>query len=246
LASKLFLWISFLFFLSGPVVQGKEIPAFTSPVMDEANFLSSKEKAQLESYLNSLFAQGGSQIVVYTTTSLEQEDIAAYSIRVVDQWKLGTAKGDNGVLFLISKDDRKLRIEVGQGLEGVLVDAYAKRILDQVVSPYFKQGLFSQGIFAGVEAIVSYTDPEKALSPAPKAKRRQSSPLSLLFFLVIFVVVWVLGAFGGRRSRYGMLGAAAGWGSAGRGGFGGGGFGGGGFGGGGGGGFSGGGASGGW
>ena len=217
--------------------------------MDEAQLLNSNEKAELERMLMSLFAQGGSQIVVYTTPSLEQEDIASYSIRVVDKWKLGNAKADNGVLLLVSKGDRRIRIEVGQGLEGVLVDAYSKRIIDQVITPYFKEGLFSRGIFAGVDAIIRYTDPDKAGAPVspPAQRRRQSSPFSILLFLLISIFIWIAHAFGGRRGRYGLGSySGTGFGGSGRGGFGGGGFGGGGFGGGGGGGFSGGGASGGW
>ena len=243
MVSRCILGILSLYLFYAPLSLAKSIPDFTSPVMDEAQLLNSNEKAELESWLISLFSQGGSQIVVYTTPSLEQEDIAAYSIRVLDKWKLGTAKADNGVLLLISKEDKKLRIEVGQGLEGVLVDAYSKRIIDQVITPHFKQGLFSRGIFAGVDAIIRYTDPDKAGAPIPPpTMRRKSSPFSILLFLLISMVIWISHAFGGPRRRYGLSGySGTGFGG---GGFGGGG--GGGFSGGGGGGFSGGGASGGW
>ncbi len=244
-------FLAFLFFWSAEAFC-REVPEFTSSVIDEAGFFTARDKAELQSALNAFASQGGSQIAVLTISSLEGDDLNAFSIKVTDKWKLGSAKQDNGVLLLLSKDDRLVRIEVGQGLEGVLTDLHAKRIIDGVMTPLFKNGEFALGIKEGIRVIAKYTDPDKHIfNEVQTSRRRQSSPFSFLVYLIAFIFVIVARLFGGsnfysgrgsfgRRNSYGGFGGGGGFGS------GGGGFGGGGFGGGGGGGFSGGGASGRW
>ncbi len=196
----------------------------------------------------------GHQIAVLTIPSLEGDDLEGFSIRVAESWKIGKKGVDKGAILLIAKNDRKLRIEVGYGLEGVLPDAIASRIIREVIVPHFRANDFAGGIESGIEAIMKVTQGETI----PESMRRRSSsrdagPLSgiwiLLFTLgaAILVVMTHLSSLrrtsvwtskGRRRYDY--------WGGGfGGGGFGGGGFGGGGFGGGGGG-FGGGGASGSW
>jgi uncharacterized protein len=252
----LFLTLFVSLLLSGtPPARGAAftVPRLTGPVVDSAQLLSAQAKARLETALLGLLEGGGSQIAVLTVPDLGQETIEQASIRVTDARKLGTKKKDNGVLFLIARDERKLRIEVGQGLEGQLTDAHSRRILDDLVTPHFKAGNFDAGVLAGVRAIVSHTDPdvdaaswfEGAIPPTPRHRRPPVPPgLILLFFLVLFGVVAGLGGRGtrGGGSRGGGRFSGGGGGSRGGGGFSGGG---GGFSGGGGG-FSGGGASGGW
>ncbi len=234
------------------------IPSLTQPVMDEAQALAPATRSYLNSELKRLWDSGGSQIAVLTVPSLDGEPIEAYSIKVTDAWKLGTAKKDNGVLLLIAVQDHKLRIEVGQGNEGVLTDVQSSRIIRQVIAPLFKSGDMDNGVIAGVANIVSLTDPQFSFSQEAPAQPRHlrhpatgAGPLGFLvpflpigFFLLIFLLI-VLGG-GGRGGRGGWGGGGwggGGWSSGGGGwssGGGGGGFSGGG------GGFSGGGSSGSW
>ncbi len=228
-------------------------PPLASPVVDHAQLLTPSTRGRLDSSLQRLWQQGGSQIAVLTMPSLDGLTIEEVSIQTVDQWKLGSASKDNGILFLVAKDERSVRIEVGQGHEGDLPDAYARRIIDEVVTPHFRGGDFDAGVVSGVQAILQRTDPGFTLDFAPQAASprelsgtRRFPPVVVLLagFLALMFLRGLLG--GGRRRRGGLgslaTGALIGGLFGGRGG--GGGFGGG-FGGGGGG-FSGGGASGKW
>ena len=227
------------------------VPPLTGPVVDTAGVLNSSRVAEISDVLRRLRKSGGPQINVVTVQSLEGLPIENASIQITDAWKLGDKKADDGVLFLVSMGDRKMRIEVGQGLEGVLTDAESKRIIEDRVLPYFRAGRAGEGILVGVRSILEKTAPDylKALGDAParpreaKSKRNGGLPLPVLVILFIFIMF-----AGGRRGRRsGLMGALAGaaLGSSSRGGWSGRGGGGGGWSGGGGG-FSGGGASGSW
>lgn len=225
-----------------------QVPELTGPVVDGAEILSPQTKAAIDTALRALLNQGGSQITVLTVPSLDGLTIEQASIKVVDKWKLGGAKADNGILFMIAPKERRMRIEVGQGLEGSLTDVESKRIIADSVTPLFKAGDFDSGVLVGVYQIARKTDPGVDLSPYLEGRVRvrhgSGGQHSALKFLIIVVIVLVFSAlhllgFGGRRR--GPFGGG-GWGGGG--GFGGG-SGGGGWGGGGGG-FSGGGSSGGW
>lgn len=232
-----------------------EVPRLTGAVVDQAGMLSAGARERLEVALRELHKAGGTQLVVLTVPSLAGLSIEQAAIQVADQWKLGDEAADNGVVLMLARDERRMRIEVGQGLEGVLSDAYASRIIREAITPLFKAGDVDGGVMIGVYQIASHTNPEfqiGAYLDAPRTRRSRggrqpASPLSSLLVFLIFVPLTLLrlGLFGGNRryrrnSAYFWGGAAAG--STFRGG------GGGGFGGfsGGGGGFSGGGASGGW
>jgi uncharacterized protein len=106
---------------------------------------------------------------VLLVPTTEPEDIAQYSIRVVDQWKIGREKSDDGILVLVAKNDRKLRIEVGRGLEGAIPDLYAKRIVSEIIGPKFKQGDFYGGLDAGVDKLISLVDGEALPAPENQA-----------------------------------------------------------------------------
>ncbi len=110
----------------------------------------------------------GSQIAVLMLPTTQPETIDQFGIRVVEAWKLGRKGVDDGVLLLVAKDDRKLRIEVGYGLEGALNDATAKRIVAEIIAPYFKRGEFYAGIDAGVSAIIKVIDGEPLPPPAQR------------------------------------------------------------------------------
>jgi uncharacterized protein len=131
------------------------VPPLQSRVTDLAGTLSAGEVVQLEQKLAAFEAKKGSQIAVLIVLATQPETIEQYSIRVVDAWKLGRKRIDDGVLLIIAKQDRAVRIEVGYGLEGVLPDAIAKRIVDEIIVPKFKQGDFAGGINAGVERMMA-------------------------------------------------------------------------------------------
>lgn len=242
-----FISLSILLCLASVSGFAKEIPALVGAVVDEAGLLSPREKAAITNALFEVKKQTTNEIAVLTLTSLEGESLEDYSIRVADKWKLGQKGKDNGILFLISIEDRLMKIEVGSGLEGVLPDILAGRIIDSI-KPYFKRGDYASGIVLGLNQIVEKTG--GTLAGAPRARNKRSQKSSSLFIIIIFIVLsfFLRGGRGGGGLLTGMLIGGALGGS--RGGSSGGGFGSGGFGGGGsfggGGGFSGGGASGGW
>jgi len=231
------------------------VPTLRSAVTDQAGILSPLARQRLEVALRHLQREGGTQLAVLTLPDLGGLTIEQASIRVAEKWGLGSAKADNGVLLLVARDERRVRIEVGQGLEGVLTDAYAKRIIDEAITPLFHQGDMDGGVIVGVYQIARITNPEVDLRADLEGQLRTPSRparpaggiLQILFSVALLALVLSM--------RMGLLPLLFLGGAFGRrgGGFGGGGFGGfsgggGGFGGfsGGGGGFSGGGASGGW
>jgi uncharacterized protein len=169
------------------------VPALTGRVVDQTATLSGSDIAALTQSLQSLEARKGSQVAVLIVPTTAPETIEQYSIRVAEAWKIGRKKIDDGALLVAAKDDRKLRIEVGYGLEGALNDATAKRIIDEVITPRFRSGDFSGGISAGVERIIGVIDGEKL--PAPQ-QRRDSGLLSDIdpFNPFVLVAVFVLGA----------------------------------------------------
>jgi uncharacterized protein len=263
-------WAS-LFFLPGlclPILGfALEVPPHTRQVMDLADVLNPEEEQQIEQSLQLFQKEYGPQIQVLTIPSLEGEPIESYSIKVVDVWKLGTKKNDDGVLLLVVPQDHEVRIEVGQGLEGQLPDILAGRIIRDVMIPFFKKDRYDAGIFSGLNAIASRLGGTLKNVPvfAQQKPHSRESGLGTLLFIFIFFFIILPRLFGGgrdgkgRRDRFGrrksgaddfitgmILGNIFGSGRRGGGGPSDGGFGSGGFGGGGGGGFSGGGASGKW
>ncbi len=229
-----------------------EVPRHTGPVVDVAGVLSRSDNAKISASLLQFQRAYGPQLQVLVVPDLEDETIEGYSIKVVDAWKLGAEGEDNGVLLLVATQDRKVRIEVGRGLEGDLPDALAGRIIRAGIIPFFKQNQIGAGVLVGLNMIAESVGGKLEGVPAPQMRRaKRSSGLNLGYLL--FLGVFLIGPrMFGRRRRGGfgsgllggiLLGSMLG---GGRGGSGGGFGGGGGFSGGGGGGFAGGGASGSW
>ena len=138
-------------------------------------------------------------MAVLIVPSTEPEAIEQYSIRVAEAWKLGRKKVDDGAILLIAKNDRALRIEVGYGLEGVLTDVTSKRIIEEVITPYFKQGDFDAGITAGVQKIMSVIDGETLPPPQPhvnKVSEKGSQSLPVLVLIAIAVSAVLRAIFG--------------------------------------------------
>ena len=142
------------------------IPVLNSLVTDLTNTLTPEQKSTLENQLNAYEKARGTQIAVIIISSTQPEVIEQFSIRVVEQWKLGRKKIDDGLLLIIAKDDRKLRFEVGYGLEGALTDVTTKRIISEIITPYFKQGLFYEGINAGLSKAIQIINGEVLPPPA--------------------------------------------------------------------------------
>jgi len=177
-------------------------------VHDEAGVLNDNDKTMLEYVLKAERDSTSNQIAVLIINSLEGDDIDSYSNRVFNEWKLGQAKKDNGVLFLISIQDRMMRIEPGRGLEGVLTDAQSSRINRNQVAPFFRQGDYAGGVKAAVVAIIQsikgeYTNDEPI-------KRRTKKPVSWVSLLLILVFIIIFsrrggGGRGGYMSRGGWI-----------------------------------------
>lgn len=233
---------------------GLAVPALTGPVVDEAGLLSRAEARRLDQLARAARAGEGGQAVqlqYLVVPSLEGDPIEEFSIRVAEAWRLGTKGKDNGVLLVVARDDRKVRIEVGGGLEGQLTDVQSARIIRGVIAPAFREGRYGDGLYDAGLQILAATG-----ALPPEAARRQAARPShgarfgglgfMALFIGFIVLRSVLFGFSPRRRR-GFWGGGGpfiggGWGG---GGFGGGGGGGGSWGGGGGG-FSGGGSSGSW
>ena len=147
----LVLWLA----LCLPVLAHAEVavPSLTARVTDLTGTLSASQRGALEAELQAIEARSTSQIAVLMLPTTKPETIEQYSIRVVEAWKLGQKGKDNGLLVLVAKDDRKVRIEVGYGLEGVIPDAFARQVIDGLITPRFKQGDFAGGLTAGIQQL---------------------------------------------------------------------------------------------
>jgi len=248
---KLLLYLSFLSCLWANPVFSLDIPKHTGQVVDLAGAFTKSENVQISASLLKFKNKYGPQIQVVTIPELQGETIEGFSIKIADKWQLGSKDKDDGVLLLIATQDRKVRIEVGQGLEGDLPDALAGKIIRAGIIPFFKKGQINAGVLTGLGMIAESIGGELENIPTPQIQRKKRSGganLGYLLFLAFFLFGPTMFGRGRRRGGIGtsllsglLLGSILG---GGRGHYGGG-FGGGGFGGGGGG-FSGGGASGSW
>jgi uncharacterized protein len=180
------------------------VPPLKARVTDLTGTLTPAQKGELEQTLQAFEARKGSQIAVLIVPTTKPEAIEQYGIRVAEAWKLGRKGVDDGALLLVAKDDRALRIEVGYGLEGVIPDAVANRVIDEIIVPYLKQGDFYGGIRAGVGRLIRLVDGE----PLPPPEQKDISWAGIqgllpMLFIAVFVVGGVLRAIVGR-----FLGAA--------------------------------------
>ncbi|MCC2679603.1 MAG: hypothetical protein K0R29_2179 [Pseudobdellovibrio sp.] len=170
-----------------------EIPALTSPVMDEVGLLSPQARRQIEQNLFQFKASNQVQIQVYIVKSLQGEEIESAAIKIFDQWKLGDEKTDKGLLFLVAPNEKRMRIEVGQGLEGDLPDVIAKRIISDVVRPHFQSGQFAIGIAQGVSSIENYIVNSEPGSQAQLVRDDESERGGgKLWIVLIVIAVWII------------------------------------------------------
>ncbi|BCW92867.1 MAG: hypothetical protein KatS3mg007_0761 [Thermoanaerobaculum sp.] len=170
-----------------------EVPYLSGRVNDLVGLLNEETRARLEQKLAGLEQATGAQMAVLIIPSLEGESLEDFSHRVASTWQLGQKGKDNGVLFLIAKNDRKMRLEVGYGLESVLTDATCRRILDNLVRPRFRAGDFAGGIEAGVEAVAKVIQGQALPEEAQKTRKEKPGGelgfFGTLFFLGIFLLV---------------------------------------------------------
>ena len=166
------------------------IPPLTGPVVDQTGTLSAADKAALEAKLGELQARKGSQIGVLLVPTVRPEAIEQFSMRVAEAWRLGRKDVDDGVLLLVATGDREVRIEVGYGLEGVIPDATANRVIDEYIVPRFRAGDLPGGIAAGVERLIALVDGEPL--PEPVAGPSGDSSLTNLF-PVVFILSLAVG-----------------------------------------------------
>ena len=181
-----------LMLLAASAVLAQDLVAVPPPaqVTDLTGTLSADAQAALKAKLQAFEAEKGSQIAVLIVPTTQPEAIEQYSVRVASQWKLGRKGVDDGVLILIAKNDRRSRVEVGYGLEGAVPDAYAKRITDDFMRPYFAQNDFAGGINAGVDKVIGLVHGEDLPPPRPRAQQQGGhSNLQGIIVLVLFAAV---------------------------------------------------------
>ncbi|MDR6631636.1 uncharacterized protein J2X72_000407 [Phyllobacterium sp. 1468] len=194
--NRLLLAIALLAFLSGSAFAA-ELPTLTGRVVDAANVIDAATREQITQKLAAFEAKSSDQVVVVTVPSLDGEEIEPYSNRLYRSWALGQKQENNGVLLVVAPNDRKVRIEVGYGLEGTLTDLLSKLIIENAVIPGFRSGDYSGGISKGVDGILAVLSGDAAELEA-RAKRNVQEPTSDVdWVMIIFVMIFLFMFFSG-------------------------------------------------
>ena len=172
------------------------VPKLSGRVVDLSGTLDASQQQAIAAKLAAFEQAKGSQVAVLLVPTIGTETIEEFATRVTDEWKLGRAGVDDGVLFVVAKQERRMRIQTGRGVQGVLTDALSRRIIAERVSPRFRAGDFAGGIHDGVDAILKAIEGESLPAPAQSAPRAKSSSSASIesFFWMAFVVVPVAGA----------------------------------------------------
>jgi uncharacterized protein len=181
------------------------------PIVDQTNTLTAEQKSTLAAQIASERAQSGNQIAIVIVPTLENGSIEKYSLDIAREWGIGTAMNNNGVLLLVVKNDRLLRIEVGTGLEGVLTDVQSGRIIRNDITPLFRQDKYYEGVQAGLTSIIGAINGEYKAEPVTAAQVA-SFPWEFILFIAFFVFSW-LGSILARTKSWwagGVIGGAAG------------------------------------
>ena len=175
------------------------VPALTQRVNDYAGMISPSARSEINRKLAALETEDGTQIAILTVPSLKGEPIEDFSIRVADAWKIGQKSRDNGILLIVSKGDRKVRIEVGYGLEGRLTDLQSGRIIDGIIKPAFAKGQFDAGFIGATDALVASVKGEFKADSIAKKNRKDDKPSIPLVFIILAILYFYLRQFGGRH-----------------------------------------------
>lgn len=203
------------------------VPALSGRVVDTVNLLSATDRGALEAKLADFEARSGPQIVLLLVARTAPEDIAAYAQRVADTWKIGRRDVGDGLLLVVARDDRRVRIEVAKALEGAVPDLAARQIIDRAIAPAFKRGDYAGGLSAGVDALIARVQGEHLPAPEPQARGGQGpgvlargdgfdlEQLGLFFFVAVPVAGAVFSSLFGRKlgalATGGGAGAMAWW-----------------------------------
>jgi len=196
------------------------VPALNAHVVDLTGTLTAAEREQLDAKLRDFEQRRGSQVAVLLVPTIGTEVIEDFATRVTDSWQLGRKGVDDGVLFVIAKQERKMRIQTGRGVQGTLTDILSKRIVADIVAPRFRTGDFAAGVNDGVDAIMKAIEGEDLPLPAKKPQRKVDTVSSygdfvwIAFFLVPVVAMvlrGIVGRFAGAGLTGGVTGLAAGW-----------------------------------
>ena len=188
----------FLLLFFTAVLAQVDIPELSHRVTDLTGTLSAQQTTALENSLAAFETKKGSQITILIVPTTEPEDIAQFGIRVAEAWKIGRKNIDDGVILIIAKDDRKLRLEVGYGLEGVIPDAIAKRVIAETITPFFKRGDFAGGINAGVSQLMQLIEGETLPAPQNKPSARMDDGSFMFILFGGLIAGFILSAMMGR------------------------------------------------
>lgn len=209
-------WVRFLLLVGGlgfasvePQAAKVSVPANTAPVVDNAQLFSQAFEDGVDQKLRAVFQQTGIQISVLSVPSLEGLSIEEFGIEVASAWKLGNAKTDKGLIVILAPTERRVRIEVGHGLEGDFTDLQSGRVINDVMIPYFKRGDWESGTLAGLHSILSQIAPDMVNFEAPPTLRNEQPDIgSIVFAFTMFIIFVALfmeggggGGGGGRRRR---------------------------------------------
>ena len=206
--------LSVLFLLSAVSIFSLDVPQLKGRINDNAGMISTPAESELTRYLQAVEEKNGAQIVVLTVKSLEGESIEDFSIRVTEKWKQGNADQNNGVLLLVALKEKKIRIEVGYGLEGELTDIKSGFIIREIIQPAFKAGNFDAGIAAAVQTIGGIVAGNITISNSDLQKSRQSRSSGGGAFNFFFFFLIIAGSSLLRRRRVGgSFGRALFWGA---------------------------------
>jgi uncharacterized protein len=218
--------ILFCFFALLRTAQARlSIPELSQPVIDESHLLNTSEEERIDQVLRAFHEQAKFQMAIFIPASLQDLTIETFSISVAEKWKLGRKGEDRGLLLVIAPKERKVRLEVGYGLEGDLTDAFSYHIVHEVLPPYFKERRFGDGILIAIEEIAKKLNLEvpvevpNRLQSEPEQQNTPRGDLVTLIFLLLFggAFLWPY-FFGMRRYGGGYWGGGGGWGGGGWGG----------------------------
>ncbi|WP_439290726.1 TPM domain-containing protein [Lonepinella koalarum] len=194
--------VFFIIFFTSFLVKATDLPDAPNPfryVNDYTNTLSEQEKQYFENKLYQHGKETSSQIALVIIPTTGDEEIAQYTAQLGDKWGIGRKQLNNGVLLLVAKDDRKIFIATGQGLQGVLPDAFLSQVIRQGILPYFRQGQYAQGLNNGLEHIIAASKGEYAAQVEEEDLMDQIAPFIMVVIFVLFVL---FGEISWRRKPY--------------------------------------------
>ncbi len=191
---NIILIVSFFLFFLPSATRALEVPPLQGHVNDYAAMISPAIRDRLEEELKAFEQSDSTQLVLLNIPSLEGEPIETFGIKVADSWKIGQKNKDNGIILIVAKQEHKIRIEVGRGLEGRLTDLLAGRIVDLVISPRFKRGDFDGGFEAGISALIDATRGEFKADEGQRVRKNRGAQSFLTFLIAGFVALLFLGS----------------------------------------------------